>query len=57
MDVSTKDGAFRFTGDFDDSNQAWVMRMIAAMQEGLEANGFDVRASVTLTTTVSLTAD
>jgi len=47
--------SFEFNGFFDEGIEAEVTQMVAAMQEGLEANGFTVTASYTLSTRVSLT--
>jgi hypothetical protein len=49
------DFAFQFRGSIVDArDEARVAEMVAAMREGLEANGFNVEASLELSTKVTL---
>lgn len=54
--ITKGDGMYRFHGEADATaqGQAWTAEMVAAMREGLEANGFNVEAKVTFKTEVSL---
>lgn len=54
MAVRKGDDVYEMTGGFDSVHEGWVVEMVAAMREGLEANGFDVEANLDMSMKVPL---
>lgn len=51
IDITRERFSMTFTGSYDEQHEPDIAQMVAAMREGLEANGYDVTASLTLSST------